>query len=101
MEHLYKLISHEDPVVRRNAIMVFGIMSSNSKSFHFLIFFNVYEYDYQNTWWPIWKSPIVTAQTKGTNSAAMNSTDLEKKIQEKLILLQPLVLFCQDQIETV
>ncbi|KFO91887.1 Armadillo repeat-containing protein 3 [Buceros rhinoceros silvestris] len=30
VEHLYKLISHEDPVVRRNAIMVFGIMSSNN-----------------------------------------------------------------------
>uniref|UniRef100_A0A8C8BM15 Armadillo repeat containing 3 n=1 Tax=Otus sunia TaxID=257818 RepID=A0A8C8BM15_9STRI len=29
VEHLYKLISHEDPVVRRNAIMVFGIMASN------------------------------------------------------------------------
>uniref|UniRef100_A0A8C0ARA6 Armadillo repeat containing 3 n=1 Tax=Buteo japonicus TaxID=224669 RepID=A0A8C0ARA6_9AVES len=29
VEHLYKLISHEDPIVRRNAIMVFGIMASN------------------------------------------------------------------------
>ncbi|XP_032547222.1 armadillo repeat-containing protein 3 isoform X1 [Chiroxiphia lanceolata] len=29
LEHLYKLISHEDPIVRRNAIMVFGIMASN------------------------------------------------------------------------
>ncbi|KFZ57988.1 Armadillo repeat-containing protein 3, partial [Podiceps cristatus] len=29
VERLYKLISHEDPIVRRNAIMVFGIMSSN------------------------------------------------------------------------
>ncbi|NXC29659.1 ARMC3 protein, partial [Campylorhamphus procurvoides] len=29
LEHLYKLISHEDPTVRRNAIMVFGIMASN------------------------------------------------------------------------
>ncbi|XP_008940810.1 PREDICTED: armadillo repeat-containing protein 3 [Merops nubicus] len=30
VEQLYKLISHEDPIVRRNAIMVFGIMASNS-----------------------------------------------------------------------
>ncbi|NWU90073.1 ARMC3 protein, partial [Upupa epops] len=30
VEHLYKLISHEDPIVRRNAIMVFGIMASNN-----------------------------------------------------------------------
>ncbi|XP_057288672.1 armadillo repeat-containing protein 3 isoform X4 [Pezoporus wallicus] len=29
VEQLYKLISHEDPTVRRNAIMVFGIMASN------------------------------------------------------------------------
>ncbi|XP_010177167.1 PREDICTED: armadillo repeat-containing protein 3-like, partial [Mesitornis unicolor] len=29
VEHLHKLISHEDPIVRRNAIMVFGIMASN------------------------------------------------------------------------
>uniref|UniRef100_A0A8C5TBM0 Armadillo repeat containing 3 n=1 Tax=Malurus cyaneus samueli TaxID=2593467 RepID=A0A8C5TBM0_9PASS len=29
LEQLYKLISHEDPIVRRNAIMVFGIMASN------------------------------------------------------------------------
>ncbi|XP_074938763.1 armadillo repeat-containing protein 3 [Phalacrocorax aristotelis] len=29
VERLYKLISHEDPIVRRNAIMVFGIMASN------------------------------------------------------------------------
>ncbi|KAK1188306.1 ARMC3 protein, partial [Pygoscelis papua] len=29
VEHLYKLILHEDPIVRRNAIMVFGIMASN------------------------------------------------------------------------
>ncbi|KFQ51148.1 Armadillo repeat-containing protein 3 [Nestor notabilis] len=29
VELLYKLISHEDPIVRRNAIMVFGIMASN------------------------------------------------------------------------
>ncbi|NXH70143.1 ARMC3 protein, partial [Hydrobates tethys] len=29
VEHLYKLISHEDPIVRRSAIMVFGIMASN------------------------------------------------------------------------
>nr|XP_021140987.1 armadillo repeat-containing protein 3 isoform X6 [Columba livia] len=29
VEHLCKLISHEDPIVRRNAIMVFGIMASN------------------------------------------------------------------------
>ncbi|XP_009948700.1 PREDICTED: armadillo repeat-containing protein 3-like, partial [Leptosomus discolor] len=29
VEHLYKLISHDDPIVRRNAIMVFGIMASN------------------------------------------------------------------------
>ncbi|XP_010289086.1 PREDICTED: armadillo repeat-containing protein 3 isoform X2 [Phaethon lepturus] len=29
VERLYKLISHEDPVVRRSAIMVFGIMASN------------------------------------------------------------------------
>ncbi|KFP77952.1 Armadillo repeat-containing protein 3 [Acanthisitta chloris] len=30
VEHLYKLITHEDPIVRRNAITVFGIMASNS-----------------------------------------------------------------------
>ncbi|KAM6101254.1 armadillo repeat-containing protein 3 isoform 3-T3 [Theristicus caerulescens] len=30
VEHLYKLISHEDPIVRRKAIMVFGIMASNN-----------------------------------------------------------------------
>ncbi|NXD81752.1 ARMC3 protein, partial [Halcyon senegalensis] len=30
VERLYKLISHEVPIVRRNAIMVFGIMASNS-----------------------------------------------------------------------
>ncbi|NXM17171.1 ARMC3 protein, partial [Ploceus nigricollis] len=30
LEHLYKLLSHEDPLVRRNAIMVFGIMASNN-----------------------------------------------------------------------
>ncbi|KFV50738.1 Armadillo repeat-containing protein 3 [Tyto alba] len=30
VEQLYKLISHEDPIVRRNAIMVFGIMASNN-----------------------------------------------------------------------
>ncbi|XP_030360497.1 armadillo repeat-containing protein 3 isoform X2 [Strigops habroptila] len=29
VELLYKLISHEDPIVRRNAIMVFGIMASH------------------------------------------------------------------------
>ncbi|KFV76284.1 Armadillo repeat-containing protein 3, partial [Dryobates pubescens] len=29
VERLYKLISHGDPIVRRNAIMVLGIMSSN------------------------------------------------------------------------
>ncbi|KAJ7408629.1 Armadillo repeat-containing protein 3 [Willisornis vidua] len=29
LEHLHKLISHGDPIVRRNAIMVFGIMASN------------------------------------------------------------------------
>ncbi|XP_019140879.1 armadillo repeat-containing protein 3 isoform X3 [Corvus cornix cornix] len=29
LEHLYKLLSHEDPIVRRNAVMVFGIMASN------------------------------------------------------------------------
>ncbi|XP_074013254.1 armadillo repeat-containing protein 3 isoform X2 [Numenius arquata] len=29
VEHLLKLISHEDPIVRRNAIMVLGIMASN------------------------------------------------------------------------
>ncbi|NXC52262.1 ARMC3 protein, partial [Aleadryas rufinucha] len=29
VEHLYKLLSHEDPIVRRNAVMVFGIMASN------------------------------------------------------------------------
>ncbi|NWT56121.1 ARMC3 protein, partial [Erythrocercus mccallii] len=29
LEHLYKLLSHEDPLVRRNAVMVFGIMASN------------------------------------------------------------------------
>ncbi|XP_058687031.1 armadillo repeat-containing protein 3 [Poecile atricapillus] len=29
LEQLYKLLSHEDPLVRRNAVMVFGIMASN------------------------------------------------------------------------
>uniref|UniRef100_A0A8C3QY94 Armadillo repeat containing 3 n=1 Tax=Cyanoderma ruficeps TaxID=181631 RepID=A0A8C3QY94_9PASS len=29
VEHLYKLLSHEDPLVRRNAVMVLGIMASN------------------------------------------------------------------------
>ncbi|XP_035401271.1 armadillo repeat-containing protein 3 [Cygnus atratus] len=29
VERLYKLISHEDPIVRRNAMMVLGIMASN------------------------------------------------------------------------
>ncbi|KGL76713.1 Armadillo repeat-containing protein 3 [Tinamus guttatus] len=29
VEPLYKLISHEDPTVRRNAVTVFGIMASN------------------------------------------------------------------------
>ncbi|KFV80605.1 Armadillo repeat-containing protein 3 [Struthio camelus australis] len=29
VEPLRKLISHEDPIVRRNAVMVFGIMASN------------------------------------------------------------------------
>ncbi|NXP03458.1 ARMC3 protein, partial [Thinocorus orbignyianus] len=29
VEHLFKLVSHEDPTVRRNAIMVLGIMASN------------------------------------------------------------------------
>ncbi|XP_005153028.2 armadillo repeat-containing protein 3 isoform X2 [Melopsittacus undulatus] len=29
VEQLYKLISHDDPTVRRNAIMIFGIMASN------------------------------------------------------------------------
>ncbi|XP_053915061.1 armadillo repeat-containing protein 3 [Cuculus canorus] len=29
VEHLCKLISHANPIVRRNAIMVFGIMASN------------------------------------------------------------------------
>nr|XP_009936229.1 PREDICTED: armadillo repeat-containing protein 3 [Opisthocomus hoazin] len=29
VEHLYKLILHENPTVRRNAIMTFGIMASN------------------------------------------------------------------------
>ncbi|NXN15610.1 ARMC3 protein, partial [Indicator maculatus] len=29
VEHLYKLLSHEEPIVRRNAIMVLGIMSSH------------------------------------------------------------------------
>ncbi|XP_032919910.1 armadillo repeat-containing protein 3 isoform X2 [Catharus ustulatus] len=29
LEHLHKLLSHEDPLIRRNAIMVFGIMASN------------------------------------------------------------------------
>ncbi|XP_014801365.1 PREDICTED: armadillo repeat-containing protein 3 [Calidris pugnax] len=29
VEHLFKLISHEDPIVRRNAIVVLGIMASN------------------------------------------------------------------------
>ncbi|NXB38285.1 ARMC3 protein, partial [Eulacestoma nigropectus] len=29
LEHLYKLLSHEDPIVRRNAVMVFGVMASN------------------------------------------------------------------------
>ncbi|XP_032919899.1 armadillo repeat-containing protein 3 isoform X1 [Catharus ustulatus] len=30
LEHLHKLLSHEDPLIRRNAIMVFGIMASNN-----------------------------------------------------------------------
>ncbi|KFU96644.1 Armadillo repeat-containing protein 3, partial [Chaetura pelagica] len=30
VEHLHKLISHENLIVRRNAIMVFGIMASNN-----------------------------------------------------------------------
>nr|XP_014124767.1 armadillo repeat-containing protein 3 isoform X1 [Zonotrichia albicollis]XP_026651607.1 armadillo repeat-containing protein 3 isoform X1 [Zonotrichia albicollis] len=30
VEHLYKLLSHEDPLVRRNAVMVVGIMASNN-----------------------------------------------------------------------
>ncbi|XP_019353280.1 armadillo repeat-containing protein 3 isoform X5 [Alligator mississippiensis] len=30
VEPLFKLISHEDPIVRKNATMVFGIMASNS-----------------------------------------------------------------------
>ncbi|XP_065442990.1 armadillo repeat-containing protein 3 isoform X9 [Chrysemys picta bellii] len=30
VEPLFKLVSHEDPLVRRNAIMVFGIMASNN-----------------------------------------------------------------------
>nr|XP_006119594.1 armadillo repeat-containing protein 3 isoform X2 [Pelodiscus sinensis] len=30
VEPLFKLISHEDPLVRRNATMVFGIMASNN-----------------------------------------------------------------------
>ncbi|XP_063006119.1 armadillo repeat-containing protein 3 isoform X2 [Melospiza melodia melodia] len=30
LEHLYKLLSHEDPLVRRNAVMVVGIMASNN-----------------------------------------------------------------------
>ncbi|XP_059725760.1 armadillo repeat-containing protein 3 [Haemorhous mexicanus] len=30
LEHLYKLLSHEDLLVRRNAVMVFGIMASNN-----------------------------------------------------------------------
>lgn len=47
VEHLKELISHEDPIVRRNAIMVLGIMASNSKSLNFLIFFNVYECGHQ------------------------------------------------------
>ncbi|KFV06115.1 Armadillo repeat-containing protein 3 [Tauraco erythrolophus] len=29
VERLYKLITHENPIVRRNAVMVFGIMASN------------------------------------------------------------------------
>ncbi|NXG58387.1 ARMC3 protein, partial [Hemiprocne comata] len=29
VEHLHKLISHENPIVRRNAIMVFGVMAAN------------------------------------------------------------------------
>lgn len=41
LEHLYKLLSHEDPLVRRNAVMVFGIMASNSKSLEVLLFFSV------------------------------------------------------------
>lgn len=82
VEHLYKLISHEDPIVRRNAIMVFGIMASNRKSLHFLM----------KSMSVVFKA-ILMAQNKGTNSARVNSTDFEKKLQEKLILLQPLFLF--------
>ncbi|KAM7071251.1 armadillo repeat-containing protein 3 [Acridotheres tristis] len=29
LEHLHKLLSHEDPLVRRNAVMILGIMASN------------------------------------------------------------------------
>ncbi|XP_030299931.1 armadillo repeat-containing protein 3 [Calypte anna] len=29
VEHLYKLISHENPIIRRNAVMILGIMASN------------------------------------------------------------------------
>ncbi|XP_071591156.1 armadillo repeat-containing protein 3 isoform X5 [Heliangelus exortis] len=29
VEHLYKLISHENPTIRRNAVMILGIMASN------------------------------------------------------------------------
>lgn len=32
VEPLFKLVSHEEPVVRRNATMVLGIMASHSKS---------------------------------------------------------------------
>uniref|UniRef100_A0A8D2P1F6 Armadillo repeat containing 3 n=1 Tax=Zosterops lateralis melanops TaxID=1220523 RepID=A0A8D2P1F6_ZOSLA len=46
LEHLYKLLSHEDPLVRRNAIMVFGIMASNSKSLKVLLFFTVEKYSF-------------------------------------------------------
>ncbi|XP_067417810.1 armadillo repeat-containing protein 3 [Emydura macquarii macquarii] len=31
VEPLFKLVSHEDPLVRRNATMVFGIMASNNE----------------------------------------------------------------------
>lgn len=47
VEHLYKLLSHEDPLVRRNAVMVFGIMASNRKSLKVLLFFSVWSSEQQ------------------------------------------------------
>lgn len=37
LEPLFRLVMHEDPIVRRNATMVVGIMASHSKELSFLI----------------------------------------------------------------